>query len=106
MDFILSNKLALWDVLDTCLRVGSLDSNIKEGINNDIEILLSEYPNIKCIILNGTKANSQFSKGIKQKLNPDINVIKMPSTSPTPGRNVLSYEQKLEKWFEILDYME
>lgn len=106
VDFILSHKLALWDVLDTCLREGSLDSSIKEGINNDIEKLLSEYPNIKCIILNGTKAYSQFSKSIRQKLNPDIEVIKMPSTSPTPGKNVLSYEEKLEKWSVILECIE
>ena len=105
VDFILSHKLALWDVLDTCVREGSLDSKIKQGKRNNFEALLLDYPNIKCIVLNGTKANSQFSNKIRQKLNPEIKYIRMPSTSPTPGKNVLRYAEKLKKWAEILDYI-
>ncbi|GAA0292086.1 hypoxanthine-DNA glycosylase [Gracilibacillus halotolerans] len=99
------HKIALWDVIKECERVGSLDSKIKNEIPNDFENLLSKHPTIKLIVLNGTKAYSVFKKYAANKVNPEIEVVKLPSTSPTPGRNVKSYEEKLRDWSLIKTYL-
>ena len=39
--------VALWDVIDTCERKGSLDSEIRNEEANKIGELLHNYPNIK-----------------------------------------------------------
>ena len=54
--FILQEGFALWDVIDSCEREGSLDSKIKNIICSDIDGLLKQYPKIHMVILNGQKA--------------------------------------------------
>ncbi len=43
------HHIALWDVIDSCERKGSLDSEIKNEEANQIEELLEDHPNIKAI---------------------------------------------------------
>ena len=64
-NFLLNNKIAIWDVLHNADRNGSLDTNIKNGIPNDFDEFLSLYANIRKIIFNGTKAESLFKKHFK-----------------------------------------
>lgn len=45
------HHIALWDTLQSCERESSLDSNIKEEEYNDIDGLLSRYPQIKKLYL-------------------------------------------------------
>lgn len=45
------HHIALWDTLQSCERESSLDSNIKEEEYNDIDDLLSRYPQIKKLYL-------------------------------------------------------
>jgi len=99
------NKIALWDVIHSCQRIGSLDSSIKDEEPNDFKILLKSYPNIKYIIFNGVKAYEVFKKQVGFSSFSDINFIKLPSTSPTPGRNVKSFEEKLKEWNVIQEYV-
>ena len=46
------HHIALWDVIDSCERKGSLDSDIKNEESNQIKELLTEYTNIKAIFCN------------------------------------------------------
>ena len=62
IEIILKNRFAIWDVIKTCKRKGSLDSNIQNEIPNEIDRLLKKYKNIKTIILNGNKAYQAFKK--------------------------------------------
>lgn len=41
IQFIKDKEIALWDVIHSCERVGSLDSNIKNAIPNDFKQLLT-----------------------------------------------------------------
>ena len=52
--------LAFFDVIESCEREGSLDSNIKAVKPNDINKLLLQYPKIKRVITNGNKAKDLF----------------------------------------------
>lgn len=88
------NKIALWDVLQFCDRVGSLDSAIKNEIANDFETFLKEHSNIKTILFNGQKAAAFFKKYVQLK--NSYQLITLPSTSPANASK--TYQSKLEEW--------
>lgn len=75
---IIQNQLALWDVIATCKREGSLDSMIKDEVCNDILSFLKQYPSIKTVLCNGKKSFQLFQKHFGTI---DINCICLPSTS-------------------------
>jgi G:T/U mismatch-specific DNA glycosylase len=62
---LLENNIAIWDVLEACIREGSLDSAIQEEVPNDIHSFLKTHPNITHIFFNGQKAAAFFKKYIK-----------------------------------------
>jgi hypoxanthine-DNA glycosylase len=88
------NNIALWDVLQFCDRVGSLDSAIKNEIANDFESFLETHPNIKTILFNGQKAAAFFKKYVH--LNKTYNLITLPSSSPANASK--SFHSKLDEW--------
>lgn len=88
------NKIALWDVLQFCERVGSLDSAIKNEIANDFETFLAQHPNITTILFNGQKAAAFYKKYVH--LEKDYQLITLPSTSPANASK--SYQSKLDQW--------
>jgi len=91
---LIENKVALWNVIHTCLREGSLDKNIQDIEVNDICGFINENPSITTIILNGGKARDIYKKHFKDQLE-GIEVIALYSTSPA---NAIKYEKKLEQW--------
>ena len=88
------NNIALWDVLQFCDRVGSLDSAIKNEIANDFEAFLETHPNIKTILFNGQKAVAFFKKYVHLK--KEYQLITLPSSSPANAGQ--SFQSKLEEW--------
>lgn len=99
--FLKRNHIALWDVIDSCERKGSLDSDIKNEEANKIAELLSEHPNIKAIFCNGQKSY----KNLQRILGKDFHlpVFVMPSTSPANAG--IPFEEKKRQWLKILDYL-
>jgi hypoxanthine-DNA glycosylase len=93
VEFLESNKIGLWDVLENCERKGSLDIHIKNQKENDFEVLLNEFPSITKIIFNGKQSHAFFSKRFGQI--KGITYFVMPSTSPA---NTMSFENKLKIW--------
>jgi TDG/mug DNA glycosylase family protein len=84
------NGYALWDVLASCRRPGSLDSSIERGtdVPNDIAGLLIRHPDISCIACNGKTAGKLLERHILsslkqlQQIRPDVRIVSLPSTSP------------------------
>ncbi|MBV8325085.1 DNA-deoxyinosine glycosylase [Chryseobacterium sp.] len=97
---IKKHHMALWDVIDSCERKGSLDSEIKNEEANQIEELLQKHPNIKAIFCNGGKSYKSLQKLLGK--NYRIPVILLPSTSPL---HTVSFEKKLEEWKKILEFL-
>lgn len=93
------HHIALWDVIDTCERKGSLDSEIRNEEANKIEELLQNFPNIKAIFCNGQKSHKNLQKILGKKFRMPI--IVLPSTSPANAG--LSYFDKLKSWCIILE---
>ncbi|TLY91336.1 MAG: DNA-deoxyinosine glycosylase [Gammaproteobacteria bacterium] len=103
--FLRSRKLALWDVLSGADRNGSLDAKIKNGRANDFSTFFSRYPNLLTVVFNGGRAEKLFRRLVRNKLAPQMlearQFIGLPSTSPTPGKNVLPFRVKAERWKAI-----
>jgi TDG/mug DNA glycosylase family protein len=83
LSLLKDNGFALWDVLKLCRRQGSLDSAITDEEPNDVSRLLSDYPAIKTVAFNGTKAYASFKKHFPQILaDNSYRFVRLPSTSP------------------------
>jgi hypoxanthine-DNA glycosylase len=93
IQFLYSNKIGLWDVLENCERKGSLDIHIKNQKENDFESLFREFPSITKIVFNGKESHKYFLKKFGQI--EGITYFVMPSTSPA---NTMSFENKLKIW--------
>lgn len=91
---LLKNNIALWDVLQFCDRVGSLDSAIKNEIANDFESFLKEHPHIKVILFNGQKAASLFKKHVSVSQSYQLHTL--PSTSPANASKSNAF--KSDQW--------
>jgi len=98
---LIENNIAVWDVLQSCHRSGSLDSAIKmESIKvNNFHKFFTDQKIIKRVFFNGAKAETIFTKyvlpDIYEKFN-DLKYIRLPSTSPAHAS--MSLEQKTDYW--------
>ncbi len=97
-NFLLKNKIALWDVYKKVNRIGSKDSNIKEKELNDFKKLKSL--NLKAIFYNGRTAYKEREK-IKKVLKVEEHIY-LPSTSPLHTKK---YEEKKLEWKKIKEYL-
>ena len=102
LQILLKNKIALWDVIESCKRNGSLDSNIQYELPNDISELLKRFPNIKVICLNGNKAYTAFKKYFP-KLLEQYKCYKLPSTSPANAR--YKFENLYNEWNDAINLL-
>lgn len=95
-----SAGIALWDVLHSCLRNGSMDSSIdKESIApNDLAKFLCDHRKITHVFFNGSKAEECYRKYMKPA--GSIEYLRLPSTSPANAS--VSYERKLDAWRNAL----
>jgi hypoxanthine-DNA glycosylase len=94
------HHIALWDVIDSCERKGSLDSEIKNEEANQIAELVEQHPNIKAIFCNGGKSFKNLQKVLGK--NYKLPIILLPSTSPL---HTVSFDKKLEEWLKILKFL-
>ena len=93
------NRIALWDVLKSCYREGSLDSSIDHStiIANDFNLFLKKQKQVKAIFFNGGETEKLFKKYVMKELNnKEIEYFKLPSTSPAHA--AMSFDQKLSNW--------
>lgn len=94
---LLENKIAVWDVLESCDIQGSSDSSIKNPVAADIPGLLQKT-NIWKIYVNGTTAGKYYKKYILPKTG--MEAIVLQSTSPLNCRYNL--DKLAENWSVIL----
>lgn len=94
-----SANIALWDVIGSCERPGSLDSDIRDEsiVINDIASLVSQNPSIRHIACNGKKAYQLFQQhSAHAVLSSKVEVSALPSTSPANAKWRL--EDLIKSW--------
>ncbi|NLP34862.1 MAG: DNA-deoxyinosine glycosylase [Clostridiales bacterium] len=94
---LLKNKIALWDVIESCDIIGSSDSSIRNVVPNDISEIL-RLADIQKIVANGGTAYRLYMRYMFPRTNQEI--IKLPSTSPANA--TYSLERLLEEWACII----
>jgi hypoxanthine-DNA glycosylase len=91
--------LALWDVMASCIREGSLDSDIDEDsiVPNDFHAFYNTHPRVTHVFFNGAKAEACFHRYVRPQLSDrGLTFTRLPSTSPAHAS--LSMEKKLRAW--------
>ena len=94
------NKIALWDVIESCERKGSADTEIKNESANEIPNILRQFPRIRAIFCNGQKSYKNLQKILGKDF--EIPIYLLPSTSPL---HTISLERKYQEWKKILEYL-
>jgi len=108
LEILTRNNIALWDVVSSCRRTGSLDTAIeKKTIQvNDFVRFFAEHQNIRYVIFNGQRAEIEFrrqvlpSKEIKLR---NLEMNRLPSTSPALA--TLDFEQKVTAWRRVAEIL-
>ena len=97
---LVERRVALWDVLASCVREGSLDADIDDAsvVANDFAAFFETHPHIVRVCFNGTKAESVFRKQVLPQLGTQraIDYVRLPSTSPAHAGMTLA--AKLSAW--------
>ncbi len=97
-------RIALWDVVASCVRPGSLDASIREDSIrvNDFARFLSAHPGIRRVCFNGRKAEAAWRRHVLPAL-PATRKLEyrlLPSTSPAHAG--MGYRSKLRAWRSAL----
>jgi hypoxanthine-DNA glycosylase len=90
-----SHGVAVWDVLRSCRRVGSLDAAVEPDsmVANDFGQLFERHPSIRRVFFNGAAAEKNFNRLVR--VAPDLRYRRLPSTSPA---QTMRYADKLAAW--------
>ena len=100
---LVKKRIALWDVLQSSLRPGSMDANIRldSARANDFETFLIAHSDIRLIAFNGRKAEALFGKFSDViAAGESIPRASLPSTSPAYA--ALPFSGKLARWRQAI----
>ncbi len=89
--------VAVWDVMASCVRAGSLDADIDESsiVPNDFQAFFASHSRISHVFFNGAKAESCFHRHVRLA-GRGLSFMRLPSTSPAHASRSLA--QKLAAW--------
>jgi hypoxanthine-DNA glycosylase len=92
-------RIAIWDVLASCKRHSSMDSDIEPAsvVTNDFGGFLAAHPGIELIAFNGGTAATLFRRhalpGLPARYR-GLDMRQMPSTSPANARLTLAAKRR------------
>jgi hypoxanthine-DNA glycosylase len=89
------NGVAVWDVLRSCRRAGSLDSAVERDsmVANDFAEFFIAHPSIERVFFNGAGAESNYRRLFR--VDAPATCVRLPSTSPA---HTMRYADKLAAW--------
>ena len=92
--------IALWDVIGSAARPGSLDSQIRDHRPNDTAALVASLPSLAAIGFNGAAA---FRLGAPGLAASGLPLLRLPSSSPAYA--AMSFTAKLQAWQALRPYL-
>ena len=97
-----AHGVALWDVLRSSVRPGSMDADIRiaSAEANDFSRFFEEFRDIEKVLCNGRKAAALYERFVLPELSIEMPVAVMPSTSAAYAS--MRYDSKLEIWSAAL----
>jgi len=94
LGFVMTRRIALWDVCAAAERRASLDTEIKREVPNRIHELLDATPSIRTVAFNGGTARRLYDRHFIRR--PAVAYLHLPSTSPAHASR--SFNEKLALW--------
>ena len=94
-------RVAVWDVLESSVRPGSLDASIDldSARANDFTRFLASRRRLELVAFNGQKAAALFRRFCHVE-GDELRFVTLPSTSPAYA--AMSYADKLQIWRRVL----
>jgi len=95
--------IAVWDVLSSSVRRGSMDADIHmaSAVANDFDAFFETHDRVRLVCFNGKKAEQMFHRFVQPiALANTLTFASLPSTSPAYAS--LSFAQKLQAWRGIV----
>lgn len=101
---LLSHGIAVWDVLASGIRPGSMDAAIDEtgARPNDFAGLHGAHPELRLVCFNGKASAKLFNQLVPKSVQESfasVRFVTMPSTSPAFA--AMSFADKLRHWSVI-----
>lgn len=101
LESLIHHRIALWDVLQTCTRASSLDSDIVESsiVPNRFREFFDSHRDVAAIYFNGARAQQMYRRHVLPEIaepSRSLYSARLPSTSPAHAS--LSFAQKLDAW--------
>ncbi|MDR0529351.1 MAG: DNA-deoxyinosine glycosylase [Zoogloeaceae bacterium] len=99
---VIKRRVAIWDVLQSCVRPGALDADIRLGLRNNFEDFFARLPCLERLCFNG-KTSGKFARslaGLYADLHggePECFVLPSSSMAYT-----LPFAEKLVLWRKAL----
>lgn len=98
---LIEQRVAVWDVLASSVRPGSMDSDIRKPAPNDFHKFLENHTDIEIVGFNGKTAERLFRQLVLPSLNTELpELARLPSTSPAYAS--MPFDRKLEIWRSML----
>ena len=97
--FLKKNRIALYDVIESCSIIGSADSTIEDVVVTDLAPILAAADIGARIFTNGAAAYGLYMKYTFPKTG--VEAVKLPSTSPANA--AYSLQRLTEIWKERLE---
>ena len=100
-----AHNIAVWDVIETCRRQGSLDSKIRDPEANDFAAFYRKQPQIVAVFWNGAAAERHYHSLVGMALKPvgcdALAGVRLPSSSPAHAS--VSLPDKIAHWQVLRD---
>jgi hypoxanthine-DNA glycosylase len=102
---LLSNGIAVWDVIAACSRDGSGDDRIEHARANPLVSLLEDHTSIRHLAFNGGMAYRTARTLVPQVFDfPSVSTDQYPSTSPRNAR--MPFAVKVEAWRQLTQWLD
>ena len=102
---LLHARIAVWDVIGRCMRMGSADQAITDAEPNDLMGWLAKHQGVRGIAFNGAKSEDTARKSVPSLFARQGVVAKrFPSTSPANASITLA--SKTQAWAQIKEWAE
>jgi double-stranded uracil-DNA glycosylase len=100
---VVAAGIALWDVLRSCTRTSSLDSDIQRDtiVPNDFASFFKSHQRIRKVCFNGATAENLYLTHVRPRLEnaPPCEYVRLPSTSPAHAG--MPFAEKARLWGTI-----
>lgn len=100
---LVEEGIAVWDVLCSCERAGSLDAAIQPDslVANDLAGFIASHTALRRVFFNGSAAETLFRRHVLATLPTahGLQFARLPSTSPANAS--IPHERKLAQWQAI-----